>query len=142
MEAINIIAVICMINIWMDEYLYKSTRRTWDYNKNGEYMWMLMKMAMVMITTMMMLLPPRILVDAGSMPSTSSTSGSLPEARFREFLVSLCVGSLFRLRRVGVFDEAKPPTPDTGGDTGRLCPYACPLKSLLLSLMTTFLPGK
>jgi hypothetical protein len=70
-----------------------------------------------------------------------SPSRSLSKARFHEFLVSLCVGSLFRLRRVGVFDEAKPPTPDTSSDTGGLCPYAFPLNSLLLALMTAFLPG-
>jgi hypothetical protein len=99
---------------------------------------MLMKTAMMM---MVMLLPPRILVDAGSMPAVSSPSRSLPKARFCEFLVSLCVGSLFRLRRVGVFDEAKPPTHDTSGDTGGLCPYAFPLKSLLLVLVTAFFPG-
>jgi hypothetical protein len=58
------------------------------------------------------------------MPSVSSPSGSLPEARFCKFLVSLCVGSLIRLHGVGVFDEAKPPTPDTD----RLYPYECPLK--------------
>jgi hypothetical protein len=127
-----------MINIWMCEYLYKSTRRSRDHNKNGEWMLMLMKIAMMM---MVMILPPRILVDAGSMPSVSSPSGSLPKARFHEFLVSLCVRSLFRLRRVRVFDEAKPPTHDTGGDTGGLCQYAFPLKSMLLSLMTAFFPG-
>jgi hypothetical protein len=81
--------------------------------------------------------PCRCRIDA----LCESPYGSLMEARFREFLVSLCVGSLFRLRRVGVFDEAKPPTPDTGGDMGGLCPYACLLKSLLLALMTAFLPG-
>jgi hypothetical protein len=43
-------------------------------------------MATVMMTVMMMkmmLLPPRILVDTGSMPYASSPSGSLPEVRFR-----------------------------------------------------------
>jgi hypothetical protein len=90
---------------------------------------------------MMMLLPTRILADVGSMPSSNSPSGSLPDARFHEFLVSLCVGSLFRLRRVGVFDEAKPPTLDMGSDTGGLCPYAYPLKSLLLALVIAFLLG-
>jgi hypothetical protein len=128
-----------MINIWMDEYLHKSTRRSRDYNKNEEWTYMLMKTVMMMM--MVMLLPPRILVDGGSMPSASSPSGSLLEARFHEFLLSLCVGSLFRLCRVRVFDEAKPPTPDTGGDMGGLCPYACPLKSLLLALVIAFLPG-
>jgi hypothetical protein len=62
---------------------------------------------------------------------------SLPEVRFRKFLLSLCVGSLFCLHGVGVFDEAKPPTPDTG----RLCLYTYPLKPLLLSLMIAFLPS-
>jgi hypothetical protein len=64
----------------------------------------------------MMLLPPRILVDAGSMPSVIFPSGSIPEVRFHKFLVSLCVGSLIRLHRVEVFDEAMTPTPDTGID--------------------------
>jgi hypothetical protein len=101
---------------------------------------MLMRMVMMMMM-MMMLLPSRILVDAGSMPSANSPSGSLPDTRFHEFLVSLCVESLFRLRRVGVFDEAKPPTLDMGGDTVGLSPYAYPLKSLLLALVIAFLPG-
>jgi hypothetical protein len=111
----------------MDEYLYKSTRRSRDYNKSGE--WMLMLMAMVMMRVMMMktmLLPPRILVDARSMPSASSSFGSLQEVRFCKFLVSLCIRSPIRLHGVGVFDEAKPPTPDTIIDTGGLCPYGCP----------------
>jgi hypothetical protein len=76
-------------------------------------------MTVVMIKTI--LLPPRILVDVGSMPSVSSPSGSLLRARFYKFLVFQCVGSLFCLHRVGVFDEAKPLTPDTGGDIGGLC---------------------
>jgi hypothetical protein len=42
------------------------------------------------------------------MPSMCSSSGSLSKARFRKFLVSLCVGSPFHLHRVGVFDEEKP----------------------------------
>jgi hypothetical protein len=100
-----------------------------------------MSMAAVIITMMMMILAPRILVDTGSMPSASSPSGSLMEAMFFKFLVSLCVGFLFHLHGVGVFDEKKPPTPDTRGDTGGLCPYACPLKPLLLSLMIAFLPS-
>jgi hypothetical protein len=42
----------------------------------------------------------------------------------------------------GVFEEAKLLTLDTGGDTGTgLCLYACPLKSLFLALVTSFLPG-
>jgi hypothetical protein len=69
-------------------------------------------MVAVMMMMMKMLLPPKILIDAGSMPSTSSPSGSLSEARFHKFLVSLCVGSLFCMHRVGVFDKAKLPTPD------------------------------
>jgi hypothetical protein len=99
-----------------------------------------MSMATVMTKMMMMLLPPRILVDAGSMPSASSPSGSLSEARFLKFLVSLCVGSLLCLHGVGVFDEAKPPTPDMGIDTGGFFPYECLLKFLLLSLAMSFLP--
>jgi hypothetical protein len=131
-----------MINIWMDEYLYKSTKRSRDYNKNGELMWMLMVTVMMTVVMIkMMLLPPRILVDIGSMPSTSSPSRSLPRARFCKFLVFLCVGSLFCLHRVGVFDEAKPLTPDTGGDTGGFCQYECLLKSLLLAHAMAFLPG-
>jgi hypothetical protein len=62
----------------------------------------------------------------GSMQSVSSPSKSLPEARFHEFLVSLCVGSLFHLHGVRVFDGAKPLTPNIGGDTGGPCPYECP----------------
>jgi hypothetical protein len=93
---------------------------------------------MLMVTVMMMmkimLLPPRILVDPRSMPSMSSPSGSLLEVRFHKFLVSLHVGSPFHLHGVGVFDEAKPPTPYTGSDTGGLCPYECSLKYLVLAL--------
>jgi hypothetical protein len=102
---------------------------------------MQMLIATVMMMMKMMLLPPRILVDVGSMPSMSSPYGSLPEARFCEFLVSLCVGSPIYLHRVEVFDEAEPPTPDTGIDTSRLCPYGCPLKSLAFPLAMAFLPG-
>jgi hypothetical protein len=131
-----------MINIWMDEYLYKSTKRSRDYNKNGEWMWMLMvTVMMVMMMMKIMLLPPRILVDVGSMPSASLPFGCTPEARLHKFLVSLCVGSPFRLHRVGVSGEVKPPTPDTGGDTSGINPYECPLKSLLLALTMAFHPG-
>jgi hypothetical protein len=97
---------------------------------------MLMKTVM-----MMMLLGPRILVDAESMPSASFPFGSLSEAWFHEFLVSLCVESLIHLHGVVVFDEAKQSAPDTCGDMGGLCPYACLLKSLLLALVTAFLLG-
>jgi hypothetical protein len=103
-----------------------------------------MLMAMVMMKVMMMkmmLLPPRILIDDGSIPFASSPSGSLPEVRFRKFLVSLCVGSQIRLHGVEIFDEAKPPTPDTVTDTGRLCPYGCPLKPLEFAFSMAFLPG-
>jgi hypothetical protein len=79
----------------------------------------------VMMMMKMMLLPLRILIDAGSMPSSSSPSRSLPEVRFRKFLVSLFVGYLIRLHEVEVFYEAKPPTPDTGRDTGSTCMSAC-----------------
>jgi hypothetical protein len=98
-------------------------------------------MATVMMMMKMMLLPRRILVDAGSMPSSSSPSRSLPEVRFRKFLVSLFVGSLIHLREVEVFYKAKPPTLDTGSDTGGLYPYECSLKSVVLALTMTFLPG-
>jgi hypothetical protein len=100
-------------------------------------------MATVMAMTMMkmMLLPPRILEDAGSMPSTISPSGSLREVRFRKFRVSLCFGSPIRLHGVGVFDKAKPPTPDMVVDTGGLCPYGCPLKSMVFAFAMAFLPG-
>jgi hypothetical protein len=80
-----------------------------------------MLMATVMMTVMMMkmmLLPLRIHVDARSMPSATSPSGSLLEARFRKFLVSMCVGSQIYLQWVEVFDEAEPRTPDTGINTG------------------------
>jgi hypothetical protein len=106
-----------MINIWMDEYLYKSTKRSRDYNKTGEWMWMLMVTVMMAMMMKIMLLPPRILVDARSMPSVSLPFGCTPDARLHKFLVPLCVGSPFRLHRVGVSGEVKPPTPDTGGDT-------------------------
>jgi hypothetical protein len=96
---------------------------------------------MMMVMMKMMLLPPRILVYAGSMPSASSPSGSLSEVRFHKFLVSLCVGSLIHLHGVKVFDEAKPPTPDTIVDTGELCPYGCPLKSLVFAFSKALLPG-
>jgi hypothetical protein len=80
----------------------------------------------------MMLLPPRILVDARSMPSMSSPSG---------FLVSLCVGSLICLHGIEVFDEAKPWTPDIGSDMGGSYPYGCLLKSLVFAFSMAFLPG-
>jgi hypothetical protein len=102
---------------------------------------MLMVTVTVMMTMMMMLLPPRILIDAGSMPSASFPSGSLPEVRFHKFLVSLCVGSPIRLHGVGVFDEAKPPTPDTVIDTGGFCSYGCLLKSLVFAPVMAFFPG-
>jgi hypothetical protein len=66
---------------------------------------------------------------------------TLLEVRFREFLVSLCVGSQIHLHGVKVFDEAKPPTPDMGIDTGRICPYGCTLKSLVFAFSMAFLPG-
>jgi hypothetical protein len=103
-----------------------------------------MLMAMVMMMVMMkkmMFLPPRILVDAGSLPSASFPSGSFLEVRFRKFLVSLCVGSQIRLHRVEVFEKVKAPTPDTVTDMGRLCPYGCPLKPLEFALSMAFLPG-
>jgi hypothetical protein len=89
----------------------------------------------------MMLLPPRILVVTGSMPSVIFPSGSIPEVRFHKFLVSLCVGSLIRLHGVEVFDEAKTPTPDTGIDKGGSCPYGCSLKSLVFAFSMVFLQG-
>jgi hypothetical protein len=89
----------------------------------------------------MMLLPPRVLVDTRSMPSASSPSESLPEVRFCKFLVSMCVGSLIRLHGVGVFDEAKPPTPDTVINTSGPYSYGCPLKSLVFVFAMVFLPG-
>jgi hypothetical protein len=88
-----------------------------------------------------MLLPPRILVDAGSMPSASFPSGSLPKVRFHKFLVSLCIGYPICLHGAGVFDETKPPTLDTIIDTGGLCPYGCPLNSLVFVFSMAFLPG-
>jgi hypothetical protein len=42
---------------------------------------------------------------------------------------------------VELFDEAKLPTPDTGSNMGGLCPYECPLKSLVLALAMAFLPS-
>jgi hypothetical protein len=87
------------------------------------------------------IVPPRILVDAGSMPSASSPSGSLPEVRFRKFLVSLCVGSQIRLHRVEVFDEANQPTPDMVTDTGGLYSYWYPLKHLEFAFSMAFLLG-
>jgi hypothetical protein len=60
----------------------------------------------------------------GSMPSASSPSGSLPEVRFSRVLVSLCVGSLIRLRAVKVFDEADLPTPNPA--EGRLVSTSSP----------------
>jgi hypothetical protein len=104
-------------------------------------MLMVMVTVTVMMTMMMMLLPPRILIDAGSMPSASFPSGSLPEVRFRKFLVSLCVGSLIRLHGVEVFDEAKPLTPNTAADMGGSCLYGCSLKSLVFAFSMVFLPG-
>jgi hypothetical protein len=103
-----------------------------------------MLMAMVMVTVMMMkmrLLPPRIVVDPGSMPSVSSPSESLMKVRFHKFLVSLCVGSLICLHGVGVFDVAKPSTPNMVIHTGRLYPYGCPLKSLVFVFSKAFFPG-
>jgi hypothetical protein len=101
---------------------------------------MLMTMVVMAVMMKMMLLPPRILVDTGS-PSASSPSGSLPEVRFCEFLVSLCVGSHIRLHGVEVFDEAEPPTPDTGIGTGEIFTYGCSLKSLVFAFSMAFLPG-
>jgi hypothetical protein len=103
-----------------------------------------MLMVTVMMAVMMlkmMLLPPRILVHARSMPSASSPFGSLPEVRFRKFLVSLCVGSLIRLHGVEVFDKAKPLTPNTATDMGRSRLYGCSLKSLVFAFSMVFLPG-
>jgi hypothetical protein len=77
----------------------------------------------------------------GVLHSASSLFGSLPKVRFHKFLVSLCVGSPIHLHGVEVFDEAKPPTPVTGGDIGGLCPYECSLKSLVLALAMAFLPS-
>jgi hypothetical protein len=99
-----------------------------------------MLMATVMMMKMM-LLPQRILVDAGSMPSASSPSISLPEVWFRKFLVSLCVGSMIRLHWVEVIDEAKPQTPDMVIDTSGLCPYGCPLIFLVFAFSMAFLLG-
>jgi hypothetical protein len=99
---------------------------------------------MLMATVMMMkimLLPQRILVDAESMPSASSPSVSLPEVWFRNFLVSLCVGSVIHLHWVEVFDEAKPQTPDMVIDTGGLCLYGCPLMFLVFVFSMVFLLG-
>jgi hypothetical protein len=49
----------------------------------------------------------------------------------------------FQLIMHGVeqFDEAKPLTPDMGSNMGGLCPYECPLKSLVLALAMAFLPS-
>jgi hypothetical protein len=55
--------------------------------------------------------------------------------------VSMCVGSLIRLHGVGVFDEAKPPTPDTVINTSGPYSYGCPLKSLVFVFAMVFLPG-
>jgi hypothetical protein len=55
--------------------------------------------------------------------------------------VSLCVGSSIRLHGFELFDEAKPPTPDTGTDMGGSCPYGCSLKSLVFAFSMAFLPG-
>jgi hypothetical protein len=41
----------------------------------------------------------------------------------------------------GVFDEAKPPTPNTVVDTGGLYPYGFPLKSLVFDFSMAFLLG-
>ena len=43
--------------------------------------------------------------DDGSLLA-SSPSGSLPEVRFRGFLVALCLASQIRLHEVNIFDEA------------------------------------
>jgi hypothetical protein len=45
------------------------------------------------------------------------------------------------VHRIEIFDEAKPPTPDTVTDMGGLCPYGFPLKPLEFAFSMAFLLG-
>jgi hypothetical protein len=51
------------------------------------------------------------------------------------------IGYIIRLHEVEVFDEVKPPTPDTGIDTGGSSPYGCLLKYMVFAFSMAFLSG-